>query len=204
MMKKFMSKKEKIKSEKGFTLMEVIVVIAIVAILVAISLPSITGYIERANQTRDLSVASNLMRAAAAQVMLPSNSVPPNTTIYMVWETGAEDEQGGFFVDTTYNMETPANTENSPSKQFEYNLAVAIGEILLGTEEASTGAWKPGRKYFYIGKGKSKASDEIDFKFSINSSTGEFKFYIDRFSSKTWKEGEPYVWFDEIGVNPNL
>ncbi len=184
--------------------MEVIVVIAILAILASVVVPTVSGYIEKANQTKDLTVAASLMRAAAVEVIIPSNNVPPDTIIYMVWETGKEDAQGGFFVDTTYNMESPANRENLDSKQFEYELAVSIGEHLLGEESFSGGSWNPGRRYFEIGAGKSSASEEIDFKFSINSSTGEFQFHPDRFSSRPLKEGEAYVWIDEIGINPNL
>ncbi len=48
-MKKIM---KKAKSRKGFTLIEVIVVIAILAILAAIAIPSITGYIQAAEEQK--------------------------------------------------------------------------------------------------------------------------------------------------------
>ncbi len=54
------------KNKKGFTLMEVIVVIAIVAILMAIAIPSVTGYIKEAEDQKYISVA----RAAYTDALL--------------------------------------------------------------------------------------------------------------------------------------
>ena len=44
---------KKILSKKGFTLIELVVVIAILAVLAAILIPSITGYITEAEVARD-------------------------------------------------------------------------------------------------------------------------------------------------------
>ena len=62
-MMKLMSKKH---SEKGFTLMELLIVIAIIAILIAIAIPVFSGQLEKARETTD---AANI-RAAYAEVMV--------------------------------------------------------------------------------------------------------------------------------------
>ena len=59
MLKKFTNK-------KGFTLMEMMIVIAIIAVLVAIAIPTFSGQIEKANQATD---AANC-RAAYAEAVL--------------------------------------------------------------------------------------------------------------------------------------
>ncbi|MGX8851806.1 type IV pilin protein [Amedibacillus sp. YH-ame10] len=46
-----------IKNKKGFTLMEIIVVLVIMGILLAIAVPAIMGYVKKANDAKFLSVA---------------------------------------------------------------------------------------------------------------------------------------------------
>lgn len=54
------------KQKSGFSLMELIIVIAILAILAAIAIPTYSGYIKKANATADLITLDAVMTAAAA------------------------------------------------------------------------------------------------------------------------------------------
>ena len=50
--------------QKGFTLVELIVVLAILAVLAAIMVPSLTGYIDKAKNTQLISIARSVYTAA--------------------------------------------------------------------------------------------------------------------------------------------
>ena len=56
---------KKLKNSKGFTLMEMLIVVAIIAILVAIAIPTFNNQLEKAREATDL---ANL-RSAYAEVM---------------------------------------------------------------------------------------------------------------------------------------
>jgi type IV pilus assembly protein PilA len=67
------------RDRKGFTLVEVIVVLVILAILAAIAIPSLTGYIDRANQRAVISQARSIavaLQAAATDAFGQGQTVP--------------------------------------------------------------------------------------------------------------------------------
>lgn len=75
---------KKILTKKGFTLIELIVVIAILAILAAILIPSITNYITEAENARDSANArghySELVLIAATGGTLPTSPLADGCT----------------------------------------------------------------------------------------------------------------------------
>lgn len=72
---------KKLKNSKGFTLMEMLIVVAIIAILVAIAIPTFTNQLEKAREATDL---ANL-RGAYAQVMAAAlTNAESDTTIGLV------------------------------------------------------------------------------------------------------------------------
>ena len=61
-------KKTRKYSKKGFTLVELIVVLVILAVMAAMLVPALTGYIDEARKKKDYNAASEVLTAAQAVV----------------------------------------------------------------------------------------------------------------------------------------
>ena len=61
-------KKTRKYSKKGFTLVELIVVLVILAVMAAMLVPALTGYIDEARKKKDYNAAAEALTAAQALV----------------------------------------------------------------------------------------------------------------------------------------
>lgn len=61
--------KNKLNENKGFSLVELIVVIAIMVILIALLVPNVVGYISKAQDSANLSAAKSIYNAASTAVV---------------------------------------------------------------------------------------------------------------------------------------
>ncbi|WP_313298640.1 pilin [Stenotrophomonas sp.] len=66
------------KNQKGFTLIELMIVVAIIAILAAIALPAYSNYTKKAKVSEVILAASSL-RTDVSEYVASNNSLPPAT-----------------------------------------------------------------------------------------------------------------------------
>ena len=135
---------KKLKNSKGFTLMEMLIVVAIIAVLVAIAIPTFTNQLEKAREATDL---ANL-RGAYAQVMaaaLTNSEADP--TINLVrdgadgaasWsinvaatQTGADWQTKEFSVGGIAKKDVPNATKTSKGWTVKYSEATGKATIEL-------------------------------------------------------------------------
>lgn len=78
------------KKLKGFTLVEIIVVLVILAILAAAMIPALTGYIDKANQKTAISEARNVV--TAAQTLASEKYALGGKSSIGTWETAENNK----------------------------------------------------------------------------------------------------------------
>ena len=135
---------KKLKNSKGFTLMEMLIVVAIIAVLIAIAIPTFTNQLEKAREATDL---ANL-RGAYAQVMAAAltNSDKDDAiglkrtggdgeaiwTIHVdATQTVADWQTTGFSVGGIKEADVPNATKTSKGWTVSYSEAAGKASIAL-------------------------------------------------------------------------
>ncbi len=140
-------------NNKGFTLVELIIVVAIIAVLAAVLAPQYLRYVERARQSNDLQVATSIMRAATAAISDPqvgTDGVASNSTVTVTWTTTG-----------TTNGLAVTGTQDA-----------ATNTALLN-EIAQTMGWWSGTAVAGVDDAQSAAGNGVNFVFTISASTGQ-------------------------------
>lgn len=92
------------KNNKGFTLVELIVVLVILAILAAILVPALLGYIDRAKESKDMFKARNMLQAT--QTVL--------SKYYGNGDDPTEGRTNNYDVSTAFAKEVRATADDDP------------------------------------------------------------------------------------------
>ncbi len=167
------------KNNKGFTLVELIIVVAVIAILATVLAPQYIRYVERSRQANDVQVATQIMRAATTVMNDPANDLPSGTDFTITWHSVDDNTSvGGWASDGTIQVVAHVGSYASAISEA---MRIPILEIM--------GWHRPelSREPVWEGElGESSVSTTTDFTFTINSSTGEIS-------------GIPQEWID-IGI----
>ncbi len=171
-------------NNKGFTLVELIIVVAVIAILAGVLAPQYLQYVERSRESNDLQIATNIARAATVAIADPKNNIPAGYYIEILWitggESGAHGKSGQIMVrnragnnvrESVYN--TPGNSYDITALPDTFDLKPFATSLIniLGAENQSIQYTK--EHIADMEDGQSKLANEGNLAFHINTTTGE-------------------------------
>ena len=81
------------KNNNGFSLVELIIVIAIMAVLVGVLAPQFIKYVEQSRRSRDISTAQEIREAVLADIADGSLTASGNVTTFTTLSTVSEEPQ---------------------------------------------------------------------------------------------------------------
>lgn len=131
-------------NDKGFSLVELIIVIAIMAILIAVLAPQYLKFVERSRKSADRDTVDQLVRAVQIDYADPETTNDPTGTI------------------TITNKSTAVTTSNATGKLADILTAAGINNIVLKSHEWVNAASVPDGKAIYIHL-KLNANGNIDY-----------------------------------------
>ncbi len=196
------------KNNKGFTLVELIIVVAIIAVLATVLAPSYLQYVERSRESNDLQLATNIMDSAVLAAANPQNDVPANQFFVVFWSTDTLSETAAFHDHLCVLFTAPPVRESIISERGDVavsnrdaieafakdmftSLGIAESDITEVTSAGEVSGW-----WAKLPEAQSNIALSSKFYFHVNTSTGEIALA----GNGAAGVGSVNLWLD-LGVN---
>ena len=112
-------------NKKGFTIVELVIVIAVIAILSAVMIPTFGGIIKKANESNALQSAQNAYKNALIEVMADG----------VISDAEAAETKFGGYVFTFENGKLKTAAEDSATPKYEFTVDANSGTITGATQK---------------------------------------------------------------------
>ena len=138
-------------AQKGFTLIELMIVVAIIGILAAIAIPQYQNYIAKSQVSRVMAEAGNLKTAAEncilnGQAIAACDLGATGSNLITGESTNGLNGGNGYVATKTgvpvVSLATSASGTSTITATFGFSAAQAIGSKTLVWTRDSTGSWK--------------------------------------------------------------
>ena len=129
------------RGKKGFTLMELLIVVAIIAILVAISIPVFTNQLEKAREATDVANVRSAKALAVAEY-LTNDAISNGTksTFYYNAESGTLQENKDNL--TAYGRGTTAKGGVDTTEYGDDDLTSSVIKVTIDKDGNATCTWE--------------------------------------------------------------